>query len=173
MIIAVTGKTGAGKTTFAKAIAPKLNAQVRSFSEGPRAVVSLVTGLAFDSNWNGLKNEKLPADWWNAITGRSAVNKTAEHLKDIFGRQVWANHLLTKYSTDRMWIIDDLRFLVEEEALQKFPHKIVRVICEEETEENPSDYDVPFIKADITINRDNPAHIESFMRMFTLSTHIF
>jgi hypothetical protein len=176
MIYAITGEVYSGKTTFAKELAKRTGLTVKSFSEGPRDVAALVTGLGFNNNWQALKTQPLPDVWsyGEVKTGRELVMRIAEDMKLVLGKDVWARMLIA-YTQNV--IIDDLRFVAEWDIIKQFPHKIIRTTCEDRYERaaklgdpitllreaQDGDREVGQIIAHYTVNTSLPYDINRFL----------
>ena len=171
MIYAIIGQTYTGKTTLAHELSKETGLPVVSFSQGPRDIATLVTGMAFTGNWQTLKHSTLHEAWYGgkvneSYTGRDLITDVAESLKDIFGQSIWAKYILLH---NQNCIIDDLRFLGEYDVLKHFPHKIIRTVCDDRIERalkvgvelnfslalthfSPPDYEINEIIAHETVN---------------------
>ncbi len=179
MIYALTGLTYTGKTTIAEKIALKTGYRMASFGQGPRDIVTFITGVG---NLRVNKNYPLPDAWQggDAKLGRDAIIMVAESMKLIFGADCWAKYLLLSTHSYQNIVIDDLRFLAEYDVLKHFPHKVIRVICEEEDRimragkhsQDPlglikaseiGDAEVKLIPADCTINTSFSVNIENIL----------
>jgi hypothetical protein len=153
--------------------------RMASFGQGPRDIVTFITGV---SNLRVNKNYPLPDAWQggNAKLGRDAIIMVAESMKEIFGADVWAKYLLLSTNSYQNIVIDDLRFLSEYDVIKHFPHKIIRVICEDEDRisraAKHSDYplaliraseigdaEVKLIPAECTINTSFPVDIKKIL----------
>lgn len=166
MLIAITGEAFAGKTTLAKALAEKLGTSVHSFGSGPKEVATMMTGVY---NWDIAKG-RLVGD----KLGRQILIEVAEGMKTIFGQDVWVRYLLERKPVG---VIDDLRFLVESEALDCFK---IRVVSNKRLERaskfgdpeqlleaaKHGDREVPLIVSDMTVNTDLHLDLDLIIRNF-------
>lgn len=166
MLLAITGESYAGKTTLARALAKKLSTHVHSFGAGPKEIATMLTGI---SNWDAAKSELI-----GTKLGRTILIELAESMKQIFGQDFWVRYLLDKRPVG---IIDDLRFLIEDEALDCFK---IRVVSDQRHQRaakfgNPDelleaakhgDREVPFISCDMTVNSDLPLDLDLIIRNF-------
>lgn len=166
MLIAITGEAYAGKTTLAKALAEKLGTSVHSFGNGPKEVATMMTGI---QNWDVAKS-RLIGD----KLGRTVLIELAEGMKAILGQDVWVRYLLERKPVG---VIDDLRFLIESEALDCFK---IRVVSNKRLERaskfgdpvallesaKHGDREVSLIVCDMTVNTDLPLDLDLIIRNF-------
>ena len=166
MLIAVTGEAYAGKTTLAKALAEKLGTSVHSFGNGPKEVATMMTGI---QNWDVSKGQFI-----GSKLGRTVLIELAEGMKAILGQDVWVRYLLERRPVG---IIDDLRFLIESEALDCFK---IRVVSNKRLERaskfgdpvvlleaaKHGDREVSLIVCDMTVNTDLPLDMDLIIRNF-------
>lgn len=105
---------------------------VRKFAEGPKKIVADIYNVPVkkleDRDWRIQIHS--PFD----ISPLHMVIKVAETLRKEVGKTIWSEQLFNSYDVNSKWIISDLRFPHEYEAIKKHGGIIIKVIrpeCDE------------------------------------------
>ncbi len=121
MIVALAGKAGSGKTTASEAF-EKTGFKKLSFAKPLKNLVKIL---------NPLLDEKTRVQDALAKLGERATKEAYpeyrrllqifgnEASKSVFGKDVWVDLLIGSIEDGEAYIIDDMRFAVEAEALRK------------------------------------------------------
>jgi len=144
-IIAITGNNGSGKDTVGaiiqylifkdrveKGIIPLFNYTVKDM---PRVGFQM-------SGWMNKKFASSVTECYKFITGvdfhslsrqdkelhRPKYIQFAQQQKVLFGDDVWVKSLFREYGSFSNWIITDLRFNVEEQAIREHQGLIIKVV---------------------------------------------
>lgn len=137
MIIGISGYAGAGKDEIARAIL-RCNPfwEIKRFSGKLKQVAELLTG---EANWESqdFKQSYLNEEWDTdkRMTGREFLQRLGtDAIRDTFHPDTWVNALMNEFRAPKMdqhspsnWIIPDVRFLNEADAIKKRGGVIIRV----------------------------------------------
>ncbi len=123
MIIGITGRKRAGKNLASKLIITHSKTMFieRSFAYDLKKIVSILTGL--DAHTEHFKTMNIPL--WN-ITGREFFQKLGTNVVRRLNKNTWLYSLLRKYDGTN-WIISDVRFPNEADAIKKEQGIILRI----------------------------------------------
>ena len=141
-IIALSGKMRSGKTTLGALLEKHLKGCKRvSFGDEVRREVA--RGMGYDSNdW------KLPFTSLDKSALRPILQAWGHNMRKVRGERYWIDKLMTRilgetiYDDDAVWVIDDVRYINELEAITDleydgighYNYHIFRLECTEETQ---------------------------------------
>ena len=131
MIIAISGKTGVGKTTFANMLAPTIKAEVMSFASSLKDEVSHVFGLnreLLDTQKGKAKTIKLTRKQQHLLgVAEPPRTWTIREILQAYGQyrrqadpDYWSNLLAARIGNGNV-IIDDMRYLNELGMVESHP----------------------------------------------------
>ena len=134
MIIGITGPKQSGKTTLARYIAEHsdLYWEIKGFATPLKQIVSILTGV----NVYDMDSEKIKSSQLSNITGEDWDNYTVRKFlqfvgTDLFRKQVhpdiWIRAALRDYDKNTNWIMADVRFQNEVEAIKKLGGKVIKI----------------------------------------------
>jgi len=153
MIIGISGKAGSGKDTTAhifqyldccKKYEYELNGMsfenwclysyrddlwtVKKFATAVKQVASLLTGIpARDFEWAPVKEMSL-GEQWNNMTVRDLLQKIGtDAIRDNVHENAWVNALMSQYKEGDNWLITDVRFPNEANAIEERGGILVRL----------------------------------------------
>lgn len=140
MIIGISGKMGSGKDTLARFIQEIDNSfKTKMFAGKLKMIASQISGIPVHKFEDQEFKTTYMSDIWNInntkMTVREFLQKLGtDGLKDGLHQNVWINALLSDYVIDNItnqypnWIVTDVRFPEEADAIKKLGGKVVRVI---------------------------------------------
>ncbi len=122
MIIAISGKAGAGKTLSATILynmmkdLPNVNVKLKSFSKPVYQIASVILNQKVSHIQDNKNHQAAPYD----ITNREVLQLIGQSFRDLLHPDVWNNIVLDqKYNDDTdIIIIDDLRYKNEIENIK-------------------------------------------------------
>lgn len=135
MLLGIHGRIGSGKTTFASVLQTELRRatgvhfEVRSFADALRESIAFWLDLPFDQvKSEGFKTTPIPP--LGGMTGRELLQKMGT---DALRNQVHPDiHLLKMFRCYRpnidCWIIDDVRFDNEAQAIRERAGRLIRIL---------------------------------------------
>lgn len=126
LIIGLSGKIGAGKTTLARAFAARAPGRlVYSFAEPLKRVVASLYGATAEQLFGGEKNSPSPYPGW---TWRQIVQHVGMMHRDV-DPLVWIRRTFGAIAAfgDHVAIIDDVRFVNEADAIRSRGGVVVRL----------------------------------------------
>ena len=141
-IIALSGKMRSGKTTHGALFEKHLRGCNRvSFGDEVRREVA--RGMGYDSNdW------KFPFTTHDKSALRPVLQAWGHNMRNVRGENYWIDKLMTRilgetiYNDDQIWVIDDVRYINELEAITgleydgigHYNYHIFRLECNEDTQ---------------------------------------
>lgn len=133
MIIGISGYSQSGKDTLGMAIqtiSPQW--QIKKFAGKLKTIASLLTGVSpelFESQ--EFKNWKMGEEWNDngyTMTYREFLQTLGtEAIRDSIHPNAWVNALMADYTPDDHWVVTDVRFPNEANAIKEVGGVIVRI----------------------------------------------
>jgi len=130
MIIGISGKRGSGKSTLCKLLIEKLAAkgiiaEKKSFAGKLKEITAIISGLDLELMYTQEgKNIMVPS--FGLTVGQMQQKIGTEVMRDNFDKDVWVKALLNSYTYKKdVWIIEDVRFENEAEAIRKMPQNVI------------------------------------------------
>lgn len=153
MLIGIGGKIGSGKDTLAamfKELAPEMNFEVHKFAGKLKQVASLITGIPIEKfEDQEFKKTFLGSEWdsnysrylYDPYIDQHVLYTTVQQMtvRDLLQKlgtdamrnglhvNTWVNATFADYTDDKNWIITDVRFPNEVEALKKRGGILMRI----------------------------------------------
>lgn len=130
MLIGINGKISSGKDTAAELLQelfPEMNFQVKKFAGKLKQVASLLTGIE-QSNFESQEFKKtyLGDEW--GMTVRDLLQRLGtEAMRDGLHENVWVNALFSTYNEQCNWIVTDVRFPNEYDAIKNHGGLLIRI----------------------------------------------
>jgi hypothetical protein len=124
MIIGISGYAGSGKDEVANAIL-RCNPfwDIKRYSGKLKQVAEILTG---ETDWESQEFKQSYLKW--EMTGRQFLQKLGtDAIRDHLHPDTWVNALMKDYKPNSNWIIPDVRFLNEAEAIKERGGIIIRV----------------------------------------------
>lgn len=120
MIIGISGKIGSGKDATAqiiKGLLPHMGWEVKKFAAKLKQTVSLLTGIPVkDLEKPEVKNALIGPEWGD-LTYRRLLQLLGEKVRGVH-EDAWVNALFSDYAVAKCWLITDLRYPNELEAIK-------------------------------------------------------
>jgi hypothetical protein len=129
-LIGISGKIGSGKDTAAATLNALSNNryEVKKFAGKLKQIAGLLCGV--DPIWfesQEFKLEHMPGEW-GGMTYRTFLQRLGtEALRDGLHTQVWVNALFADEQSDSNWIITDVRFPNEADAIREKGGFLLRI----------------------------------------------
>lgn len=128
MIIGFSGKIGSGKTTAADSVT-KMDARfsIQRFANQLKQAASCITGFQIDMFCSqDSKNHEF--EWGGKTTSiGSWLQWFGTDVMRGFDKDVWVKALMNKYSGREFWVIDDVRFKNEADAIRSNGGIVIRL----------------------------------------------
>lgn len=131
-LIAVSGKSKAGKDAFALELVENHGYTAVAFATKPKEAARAIWGFTDGQLYGALKDTVDPR--FNRTPRAMVVEFATEVMRGHYGPYVWADALLRDLEPGRNYVITDLRFTSEAESVYYRAAKLVRV----ERPNNPS-----------------------------------
>jgi hypothetical protein len=160
MIIGLTGRAGAGKSTVAEYLSREYGFERCSFAAPLYESAAALLGCTVDD----LKRWKNDPKMGIAIVGGPTAMTIRQFLqrygteahRDIFGEDFWSERPWINWTLDSRWVFDDVRFDNEAKAVREHGGVIVRIDRSDarlfgEAATHPSEAGVP---ADVVLTND-------------------
>ncbi|NPV12983.1 MAG: hypothetical protein HPY57_14550 [Ignavibacteria bacterium] len=129
MIIGISGKICSGKTEVAKYIQktfPKHNFQIRSFGYDVKFIASYITGIDINLiQSREIKSKYLPE--WGMTLGEMYQKIGTDCMRIGLHPDTWVFSLMSKYTLNQNWVIDDVRFRNEADAIKQAGGLMIRL----------------------------------------------
>lgn len=127
IIIGISGKLGSGKDTVAHFIKEHDSSfQSKAFAYKLKKIVSLLAGCDFETTLTQ-EGKNTFIEGFNKTIGEMLQGVGTNALRDNFDKNVWINGLFTDLKPGGNYIITDVRFKNEAEALKNKGAFLVRV----------------------------------------------
>jgi hypothetical protein len=140
-IIGVAGKAGSGKDTVGQIIRETSDPewQIKKFADGVKEVASILTGIPREEfEKEDVKQSDLGKEWskYNFISEPHEQSMTIRELLQKIGtdairnyvhHNAWVNCLMSKYNYEDLWVITDVRFPNEAEAIRNAGGVLIRI----------------------------------------------
>lgn len=129
MIVGLLGPAGSGKSLAAKYLAEKLDATEIALADPLKALVKDAFDLTHEQLY-GTQEQKETIDPRYNLSPRQLLQKVGQAQRNVFGPDVWVNHLVSKLTFARgHYIVSDVRYINEAYKLLSagaFIWKIIR-----------------------------------------------
>lgn len=127
MIIGLNGYAGVGKDTLANYITQvDPSFKVKKFSGKLKLIAEILTGIPA-ANFESQEFKQRSIEGWD-MTVRDLLQRLGtDAIRDNLHEDAWVNALFNDYHQSDKWIITDMRFPNEYEAVKKFGGITVRL----------------------------------------------
>lgn len=128
MILGISGRIGSGKTTFSNELKSQLETkgykvEERNFADKLKKICYELTG--YYGYTQEEKNIFLPI--WQKNVGEILQQLGTEVMRDHFDKNVWVKATISNLKDDTHYIIGDVRFLNEVDAIKKMGGIVIRL----------------------------------------------
>lgn len=131
MLIGVSGKAQAGKDTICNIIrCLDSNWEKHAFADKLKQVLAIILNVnvkAFEDNIFKMSNSEIVKPEGGYYTNRELLQRFGTEVGRSISPTLWVDALFTGYSGDDHWIIPDVRFPSEAEAIKDRGGIIIRV----------------------------------------------
>ncbi len=128
MIIGISGKLESGKDTLAEMMVANTQVpfEIKRFAYKLKYIASYLSGVAMDTFETQEGKQTFLKDW--NMTAREFLIKFGTNaVRDNFDADTWVKALFADYKPHMNWIIPDVRFPNEKEAIRKLDGMLIRV----------------------------------------------
>jgi hypothetical protein len=169
-LIGVSGKIGSGKDTVGGVLQllfathhPNGAWDIKKYAGKLKEVAEILTGIPkINFEIQQFKNTNLPEEWnkdGEAMSVRTLLQKIGtEALRDSLHENVWVNALFADYNDSSHWIITDVRFPNEAEAIKKHGGIILRIERDVPANDHLSETALDDYEFDHVINNNSSIH---------------
>lgn len=127
MIIGISGKIGSGKDTVAGIIIDNKPKYTRkAFGDKLKKAVALLTGAPENLMYTQ-EGKEVYLSGWDMTVGQFQQKLGTEAMRDVIHKDGWVLALMSDYIEDYNWIISDVRFKNEAEAIREKGGLLIRV----------------------------------------------
>ncbi len=120
MIIGLSGYAGVGKDTVAKYITEiDPTFKIKKFSGKLKEVASLLTGVPA-KNFESQEFKHMELSGWDMTVRELLQRLGTEAIRDRVHKDAWVNALFADYHQGENWVITDMRFPNEYEAVMNW-----------------------------------------------------
>jgi hypothetical protein len=138
MIIGISGKKGSGKdtvATFIKEFLPQY--ENKSFAGKLKEMIAILLNVSTEQlEDRGYKESNL--GWLNS-SPRELMQKLGTEWGRSIDEDIWVKALLADYDINENWIITDVRFPNEADAINKAGGVVIRVYRGDSSDTHPSE----------------------------------
>lgn len=136
MLIGISAKIGHGKDTVGQMIVELLGEnqfgqryEIKKFAGKLKHITSLMTGCTLEQLEDPIKKNDLIGPQWGDLTYRKfMILLGTEAMREVIHANAWVNALFSTYMAGLLWIITDVRFPNEAQAIQERNGFLIRVI---------------------------------------------
>ncbi len=174
MIIGLCGYARTGKDTVANVLVQEYGFERIAFADPIRELLFELNPLV-----NGVRLQEMVKDYgWEITKSQMEVRRLLQDLgvgaRKVFGENFWVEQALKKVRLDKNYVIPDVRFRNEVNAIKQIPSKIWRVKRSGVVAVNShiSEHDLDNYEADTTLLNEGPIEYLSLLvreQMDTLS----
>jgi hypothetical protein len=129
MLIGISGKLGSGKNTVAEIIKrnfPKYKFEEESFAGNLKKIASIILNLD-ESLMYTQEGKNIYLEDWGMTVGEFQQKIGTEGMRYGVHKNGWVISLMSKYSKEKNWLVTDLRFKNEAQAILDKDGYLVRV----------------------------------------------
>ena len=130
MIIGLLGKAGTGKTTVANHLVSEYNFQKISLAEPLKKMAMMIYGLEHHQVWGTQEEKETIDDRWGKSPRELLQYLGTDVCREHLGQDVWVDAMIRKVraTMGTHWVVDDLRFMNEANAIRKYG-VVVKLEC--------------------------------------------
>lgn len=126
-IIGISGKKRSGKDTLAKFITevyPKV--EIKKFASSLKSICAILTGRPVSDFYNHSKYEEI-LPFYNMNLRQFQQYVGTDVFRKNFSKDIWINCLFQQYQENDFWVISDVRFKNEANAIKENGGYLFRV----------------------------------------------
>lgn len=139
-IIGLCGRAGSGKSSVARHLVEFHKAQVVSFAEPLKFMAMGIWGFSEEQVFGEADIKEAP-DPRTGIAPRWAMQKLGQAARDHLGVHIWTERALSRITGGGIWVIEDVRYLNEAEAIsQQQGGRVFRLHCSDSVSKDAGDH---------------------------------
>jgi hypothetical protein len=166
-LIGISGKIGSGKDTVGGVLQlyfathqPADAWEIKKFAGKLKDIAEILTGIPkVNFEMQHFKQSNLPEEWnknGEPMTARSLLQIVGtDAMRDQLHENVWVNALFADYNENSRWIITDVRFPNEAEAIKKHGGIVIRINRDVDTNNHLSETALDDYEFDYVIDNNS------------------
>ena len=169
-LIGISGKKGRGKDTVARVVQKlKPEYQIRKFSGKLKEIVAILTGIDVSLLESEVVKQQRVPEFGGRFTLRQLLQFIGtDLLRAQLHNDVWVESLLMGYSSNQKWLISDVRFPNEADAIKDLGGMVIRVNRNGAIDPHPSEtaldtYDFDYVLDNNGTLKDLKANVHKWV----------
>lgn len=127
MLLGLSGKIGSGKDTFAQLLEEHMEyCKLKSFAYKLKYICAFLTGTELATQFTQIGKNVFLEEWGMTI-GEMQQKVGTEGMRDGVHPETWILSLFADYDPKENWIITDVRFVNEAEAIKERGGYVIRI----------------------------------------------
>jgi len=136
-VLVLSGRAGVGKTTAGDYLREAFEARMINFADGVYECAGAIQQIIGAP----------------VVKNRALLQMVGEGVKNVYGRDIWVRRAVEKINSapDAIWIVGDMRFVVELEAMRAIGANIVRITRAVDRLDHPTESELDHVHFDTVI----------------------
>lgn len=151
-IIGLCGRAGSGKSSVSNFLQKRYGAEPVGFAGPLKKMAMDIWGFSPDQVYGDAAIKESP-DPRTGITPRWAMQKLGQAARDHLSHDIWVKYALSNLSQDSLYVIEDVRYVNEAEAIYAQGGSVLRLHCTDSISKDagvhPSEAQVDLIPTEI------------------------
>lgn len=138
VVFVLSGRAGVGKTTAGEYLRDTFGARMINFADGVYECAGAIQQIIGAP----------------VIKNRALLQMIGEGLKGIYGQDIWVRRVVEKINSapDAIWVVGDMRFAVEHEAMKALGANIVRITRAVDRLDHPTESELDHVHFDTVVD---------------------